>query len=62
MNRTDAVVAIDHACDGLEQALAILEGLGATYSMVNRVAVMIQSLENLRVDVWQADLLMETND
>lgn len=59
MDRTDVVVAIDHACDGLEQAMDILNGLGATYSMVNRVKNLIEQLEVLRIDVVQCNLLVE---
>lgn len=59
MDRTDVVVAIDHSCDGLEQAMAILNGLGATYSMVNRVQNLIDQLEVLRIDVMQCNLLIE---
>lgn len=59
MDRTDAVIAIDHACDGLEQAMAVLNGLGASYSMQQRLTSLLAKLEDLRVDVMQCDLLTE---
>lgn len=59
MTRTDAIVKIDEAASALEEALAILSSLGSTFSLDNRIENVINSLDILRVDVLQADLLCE---
>ena len=59
MNRTDAIVKIDEALDRLEEVRDILEQLGGTYYMCERIRTKIEQLEDLRVDIMQADLLQE---
>lgn len=59
MTRIDAIVKIDEAASALEEALAILSSLGSTFSLDNRIENVINSLDILRVDVQQADLLCE---
>ena len=58
-NRYDAVVKIDEALDRLEQALQMIDQMGATYSLCNRLYNKISQLNDLRVDIMQADLLQE---
>jgi len=59
MTRIDAIVKIDEAASALEEALAVLSSLGSSFSLDNRIENVIDSLEILRLDVQQADLLRE---
>ena len=59
MNRTDAIVKLDEALVRLDNVLEMLIQLGATYSLCNRLRTKINQLDDLRVDIMQADLLQE---
>lgn len=59
MNRTDAIIAIDNACESLEHAAKVLAIMGASYSMDERMRTLIAKLETLRVDALQCDLMGE---
>lgn len=58
-NRTDAVIQLDFALDHLDKVLEMLNRMGATYSMCDRLRTKINQLTDLRVDIMQADLLQE---
>lgn len=59
MNRTDAIVKIDEALDRLEEALEMLEYMGSSFSIYDRLRTKINSLTNLRVDIMSAPLPQE---
>lgn len=59
MDRTDAVIELDTALDHLDKVLEMLNRMGATYSMCDRLRTKINQLTDLRVDIMQADLLQE---
>lgn len=56
INRIDAICRIDNACEELEAAMALLHSMGATFSIDQRLETMIRKLEDLRVDIYSADL------
>lgn len=58
-SRYDAVIQLGLALDHLDQVLEMLNQMGATYSMCDRLRTKINQLTDLRVDVMQADLPQE---
>lgn len=62
MNRTEAVIQLDVAIERIEAVGAMLSRMGCTYNMMNRLQTEVARLEDLRVDIMQADLLEETDD
>jgi hypothetical protein len=59
MNRNETIITIDTAAIKLERVAEALSTMGATFSMVNRVEILIRQLDDLRVDVAQCSLLNE---
>lgn len=59
MDRYDAVMQLDFALDHLDKVLEMLNRMGATYSMRDRLRTKINQLTDLRVDIMQADLPQE---
>lgn len=59
MNRNETIIRIDSIAARLELVAAALNEMGATFSMVNRVEILIRQLDDLRVDVAQCSLLNE---
>lgn len=59
MNRNETIITIDTAAIKLERVAEALSTMGATFSMVNRVEILIRQLDDLRVDVAQCNLLNE---
>lgn len=60
MDRTDAVIELDTALDHLDKVLEMINSMGATYSLCDRLRTKINQLTDLRVDIMQADLLQES--
>jgi hypothetical protein len=61
MNRRETITAVSSASIQLEQIADALYRMGATFSMVERVRAIASKLDDLRVDIQQADLLNEGN-
>jgi hypothetical protein len=59
MNRNETIITIDTAAIQLERVAEALSTMGATFSMVNRVEILIRQLDDLRVDINQCDLSNE---
>lgn len=59
MNRTDAIVKIDEALDRLEEALEMLDLMGSSFSIHERLRIKIHSLTDFRVEIMSADLPLE---
>jgi hypothetical protein len=59
MNRNETIITIDTAAIQLERVAEALSTMGATFSMVNRVEILIRQLDDLRVDINQCDLTNE---
>ena len=59
MNRLETIITVDTAAIQLEQVAEALATMGATLSMVSRVADLVRMLDDLRVDIGQCDLLNE---
>ena len=56
MDRIDVIIDIDSACEQLEKVSDMLNSLGATFSILQRVDLIVQKLEDLRTDLYSADL------
>ena len=59
MNRLETIITVDTAAIQLEQVAEALATMGATLSMMSRVADLVRMLDDLRVDIGQCDLLNE---
>ena len=57
--RLDAVIYLDRAIDALQGVKLLMDSMGATYSMSERIESRLRELTDLRVDIMQADLLRE---
>lgn len=57
INRIDAICRIDNACKELEAAMSLLHSMGAEFTTLpGDIHSIVQKLEDLRVDVYEADL------
>ena len=61
MNRRETIITVSSASIQLEQVANALHNMGATFSMVERVRAIASKLDDLRVDIRQADLSNEGN-
>lgn len=56
INRIDAICRIDNACEELEAAMALLNSMGVSFAMPDLIGSIVCRLEDIRVDVYSADL------
>ncbi len=57
ITRFDVIDRIDRACSELEMAAALLNSMGAEFTTLpGDIRSIVQKLEQLRVDVYSADL------
>lgn len=61
MTRFDTIIELDTAITKLEKVRESLVDMCCTYDLDSRIFVMLRQLENLRLDVLQADLPGETD-
>lgn len=60
INRFDAICRIDNACEELEAAMDLLNSMGAEFTTLpGDIRSIVQKLEDLRVDIYSADLPKE---
>lgn len=61
INRIDAICRIDNACKELEAAMALLNSMGVTFAMPDLIGSIVRRLEDIRVDIYSADLPNESD-
>ena len=58
-NRYDTIIELDTAITKLEKVRESLVDMCCTYDLDSRIFVMLLKLDDLRVDIMQADLPLE---
>jgi hypothetical protein len=54
--RSDAIIELDYAAGRLEHAKIMLQDLGCTFSIDQRIEKLIKEIDDLRCDLYSADL------
>lgn len=56
ITRFDVIDRIDNACKELEMAAELLNAMGVSFAMPDLIGSIVRRLEDIRVDVYSADL------
>ena len=62
MNRFDVILKIDHACSILEEAMELMQELGASFLYKEDMQSIVRRLEDYRIEVHSASLPNESEE